>query len=574
MAGMTEVKMPDGTVLRFPDTMTREAMQAAAASWYRQNGGTPPAGQQATTEPAKRTLGQSIYENVIGSGEVDTPGERLGQLIRGGTAATARGIADVPALPANLLQLGARGVEKAAGMDGPSMVSRALSSLPDTRDILSNVPVIGPESQYVAPGLLGQYLSTAGEFAGGAGAMAGPNAVLRYGVAPGLASEGAGQLTAGREFRGVDLEPIARTAAGVGTSFLAAPRSGIYTRGADADDLATANRLSAAGVRPTAGQVSNSDRLMSAEGTLGTTGQQLDDLTAAAMRTTGSTAKKATPQVLARTQDGITNGMNTILQGVDVPVSSGIGQRIGDIAADYAEGTAGKMPSVNLRRISDQIIDAATAPSATTISATTLRKWRTRLGKMTTSSDEAVRDMAHELRSVIDDVTEAHLATLGRADDVAELATLRRQYRNFLTIADASTKGGREGARGILSPERLATASARTVGRTNYALGQGTDLTQLASDAKAMISSTSTVSPGAFRNVAVAGGGAAGGAGFGALLGGVPGAIIGAGVGVGAPIAMQGLLRSPLAQNILNNPQALTQSSAALPGLLSQGPQR
>tara|TARA_R110000824_G_scaffold347748_2_gene534508 strand:- start:10535 stop:12247 length:1713 start_codon:yes stop_codon:yes gene_type:complete len=570
MAKMTEVKMPDGTVLRFPDTMTREAMQAAAAGWYRQNGGTPPAPAQ----PPKRTLGQSIYENVIGSGEVDTPGERLGQFIRGGAAATARGMADVPALPANLLQMGALGVEKATGMEGPSMVSRALNSLPDTRDILSKVPVIGPESQYVAPGRLGQYLSTAGEFAGGAGAMAGPNAMLRYGVAPGLASEGAGQLTAGREFRGVDLEPIARTATALGTSLFAVPRSGSYTRGADADELAAANRLSAEGVNPTAGQLSNSERLMSAEGTLGTTGKQLDDLTAAAMRKTGSNATKATSQNLVRDETRLTDGMNSILRDVDVPITSGIGQRVADIAADYSVGTAGKMPSVDLRRISDEIMEAATSPSARTIPAITFRQWRTRLGKMTTSTDEAVRDMAHELRSVIDDVTQSQLATLGRFDDVAELAKLRRQYRNFLTIADASTKGGREGARGILSPERLATASARTVGRTNYALGRGTDLTQLASDAKAMISSTSTVSPGAFRNVAVAGGGAAGGAFGGSLLGGVPGAIIGAGVGVGAPVALQGLLRSAPVQNLLTNPQALAQSSAALPGLLSQGPQR
>ena len=70
------------------------------------------------TEPTapERGFGQMLYENVIGSGEVDTPGERLGQYIRGGTAAVARGIADVPALPANLAQLGAMGVEKALGM--------------------------------------------------------------------------------------------------------------------------------------------------------------------------------------------------------------------------------------------------------------------------------------------------------------------------------------------------------------------------------------------------------------------------------------------------------------------------
>lgn len=35
---MTEVKMPDGTVLRFPSDMSQEAMQSAAANWWAQNG--------------------------------------------------------------------------------------------------------------------------------------------------------------------------------------------------------------------------------------------------------------------------------------------------------------------------------------------------------------------------------------------------------------------------------------------------------------------------------------------------------------------------------------------------------
>lgn len=148
-----------------------------------------------------------LYENIIGSGEVDTPGERLGQLIRGAGAATARGIADVPALPANLLQLAAAGYEKLTGAEEPSAVSRALEALPDTREMLAAVPVIGPESQYVAPGTAGEYISTIGEFAGGAGLSAGPKAMIKYGAVPGAASEAAGQAT-----EGTAAEPYARMA--------------------------------------------------------------------------------------------------------------------------------------------------------------------------------------------------------------------------------------------------------------------------------------------------------------------------------------------------------------------------
>ena len=158
-------------------------------------------------KPKERSWSDMLYENIIGSGEVDTPGERLGQLIRGAGAATARGLADVPALPANLAQLGAMGVEKLLGMEQPSAVSRGLAALPETREMLAAVPVIGPESQYVAPGTAGQYISTAGEFAGGAGLSAGPRAMLKYGVAPGVVSEAAGQAT-----EGTVVEPVARMA--------------------------------------------------------------------------------------------------------------------------------------------------------------------------------------------------------------------------------------------------------------------------------------------------------------------------------------------------------------------------
>ena len=63
-------------------------------------------------EPAQRRgpMANMLYENLIGSGEVDTPGERLGQMIRGAGAAVARGMADLPALPVNLAQLATMGV--------------------------------------------------------------------------------------------------------------------------------------------------------------------------------------------------------------------------------------------------------------------------------------------------------------------------------------------------------------------------------------------------------------------------------------------------------------------------------
>jgi len=579
---MIEVEMPDGTILEFP-AGTPQSVMVQQAQQYMQSISAPAQQPQAPAQqpqaPAVKPeqgvmqrIGNALYENIIGSGEVDTPGERLGQFIRGGTAATARGIADVPALPANIAQLGAAGVERLLGMSQPSMVSRGLEALPDTRGLLASIPVIGPESQYVAPGTAGEYISTAGEFAGGAGLLSGPSAMLRYGVAPGVASEAAGQATEGRKFRGVDLEPIARTVVGVGTAIAAAPRSSVYTRGGTADELAMANRLGEAGVRPTAGQVTNSERLMRLENTAGATNQQLDDFTAAALRTAGNTnASRATPTVLRSTQNTITDGMDNILRNVDVPITPQIGQRVSDVAQDYFLGTAGRDLPVSLRKIAEELVDVATQPGGpATIPAQRLRQWRSISGTHTTSRDDLTREAAHAIRSLIDDASESALTALGRTDDIAELAKFRNQYRNFLTLADASTKGGKEGARGILTPERVSSASTRVVGKQNRATGKGTDLTQLSNDALAMIGSSPTVAPGAFRNVALAGGGAGvgGAAGFG--VGGLPGMMLGAGVGAVAPVATQAFMRSNAVQNFLNNPLALSRSAPVLPGLLSQ----
>jgi hypothetical protein len=600
---MIQIQLFDGTVLEFPqgtsqdvidrvarqETLARQGVAQEQPSEMMQRieaarAGTLQPSPDALARAASademalaqmqppRTLGQMLYENVIGSGEVDTLGERAGEFIRGGTAAVARGMADVPALPANIAQLGAAGVERLLGMEAPSMVSRGLAALPDTRSLLSSVPVIGPESEYVAPGRAGRFVSTAGEFAGGAGLAAGPKAMLRYGVAPGVASEGAGQMTEGREFRGIDLEPIARAAAGIGTAIAAAPRSAAYTRGGTPDELAMANRLSEAGVRPTAGQVANSERLMRLENTAGPTGQQLDDFTAAALRTTGNTtANRATPTVLRSTQKSITDGMDNILRNVDVPITPQLGQRVSDVAQDYFLGTAGRDLPVALRKIGDELFDVATKPgSIGTIPASRLRQWRSIAGTYTTSSNELAREAAHAFRSLIDDASESALTALGRADDIRELATYRNQYRNFLTLADASTKGGREAARGVLTPERVSSASTRTVGHQSRATGRGTDLTQLSNDALAMIGSASTVAPGAFRNVALAGGGAGVAGGAGMLFGGLPGALIGAGIGASAPTATQSIMRSNAVQNLLNNPYSVMQSAPVLPGLLSQ----
>lgn len=515
---------------------------------------------EAPAEP-ERTLGQTIYENVIGSGEVDTPGERLGQYIRGGTAAVARGMADVPALPANLAQLGAMGVEKALGMEEPSMVSRGLAALPDTREMLGAVPIIGPESEYIAPGKAGEYISTTGEFAGGAGLASGPRTMLRYGAIPGAASEAAGQATEGEA-----VEPYARTAA----ALLAPAAVGKVLSpfgGADPKLLEASKRARDIGLKPSAGQTVGSDRLRALEDTLQATPEQLDDLSALAMKTVGSKAPFVEPKALVQAESALSKQFDDILVGVESVPNPSVAQRAMDVVDQYLNDAPAASVTPRVRNVAEEIIDAATSPNPKPISLETFRKWRTSLGKLATSDIEASQTAARGLRAVIDEAVDEALTAAGRTSDIKKLAKTRTQWWNLIGLKDVASRAGQQARLGRVTPEALRASVKRTQGPDAISMGRGTDLADLAVTAEAAIPASSSVMGGGQRTL-------------------TPEAMAGAAAGLagGGPLGMaaasttanlaQQVLMNDLMQLYLRN-QALPKATAGgmagmLPGLLSQ----
>ena len=554
--------------------MTDEQKKAIALARARQ----AQAAAQAQTQPDGGGFLNSIFENVIGRGAVDTPGERLGQFIRGGAAATARGMADIPAIPANLAQIASAGVDfglnKAGITEGPSRVSSALAQLPDTRGLLSAVPIIGKESQYIAPGTAGEYLSTAGEFAGGAGGVAALSgasarqalgAAIRFGVIPGVASEAAGQLT-----EGTALEPFARTAAALGAGIAATPRAGAFPGSDEASRMA--NTLGDAGVRNvTAGQMRASEGLMRAEGRLEPSSAQLDDFTASTMRQLGSTDKLATPETLRSVEQRIVKQMDDAVQGISITPNASQAAKAIQIGNDYAERVPVGTLTPRVRGIAGEL--QALAISGDTVPLARLKTWRSDIGKLTTSNDAATREAAHGLRGLIDEMTDGALTAAGRTDDIALLASARTSYRDFIGVRDASTRAGAE--RGTLSPTALNQSIIRSQGRESYALGRGTPMQDFTRAGAAILRPAPAVSPGSNRNFALPGGLAAVGGAAGGLIGNVPGAIVGAGSAQLAPIAGQAMMRGNAMQSLLRDPLSIPRQAAPmLPGLLSQGPQR
>jgi hypothetical protein len=609
---MIEIELFDGTVLEFPQGTSQEiidrvARQETAARQTQAPNAmadriaaaragtltvspesaarTEAANQQATAmmQP-ERTLGQTIYENLIGSGEVDTPGERLGELVRGAGAATARGIVDVPALPVNLLQLGTMGVEKAIGMENPSMVSRALSLLPDTREMLASVPVIGPESEYRAPGTLGEYISTAGEFAGGAGAMAGPSAIARFGVVPGLASEAAGQAT-----EGSDIEPYARVAAGIAAPFAAgavgkaaqnviSPSAGQITPARQA----AVDLLRREGVNPTAGQVvggtaAKNQLFREAATTSGRAkaDQALEDFTSAVMKRIGSPAgTKATADAFEEATTRIGRVFDDVVDNVNVAPQSGDLANFSAALKSYRDLAPKDSAPQILENVNEALVNAFR--SGNDIPASTVKVWRSTLSKLTKSADQPTREAAVDAVNAIDDMIESALTAAGRPQDIARLGEARNQYRNLMAIESAAQRADIEG---VISPLALRTALLQQ-GRRRYVQGKGDlgPITRAAADILKPLPESGT-SPRISANQIISGapGGTASGlAAFGLGLDPATAVALGTATAL-APIARNQFLSSGAGQRYFQNqllnqfgPVVDSRMIGTIPGLLAQ----
>lgn len=168
----------------------------------------------------QRTLGQSIYENVVGSGEIDTPGERfgatlndMGRSLGSGIVRGATALADLPGQAFNAVGgTIATGMER-AGVVSPQVAQQARESIAfgpmgSGETVGRGVDTAMPKARSFQPQTTaGEYAQTVGEFLPG-GVLA--KAPMMAGVVPGLASEAAGQAT-----EGTAIEPYARVIASV-----------------------------------------------------------------------------------------------------------------------------------------------------------------------------------------------------------------------------------------------------------------------------------------------------------------------------------------------------------------------
>jgi hypothetical protein len=200
MADFQTIALPDGTQLQFPSGMSDADIASAIESNFPELSARPQA--------KDRSFGETLYENVVGSGEIDTTGERISSLVKGAGAGIVRGAAGVLGLP-SMAMSGMDALAAKLGILRPDYAEvdpfgTALKQATSTEGIRGAVSdLTGGQTEYVDPTTLGKYVGTTSEFVGGGGFNV-------PAIAGGLLSEASGQA-----FEGTSFEPAARIVGGI-----------------------------------------------------------------------------------------------------------------------------------------------------------------------------------------------------------------------------------------------------------------------------------------------------------------------------------------------------------------------
>ena len=514
----------------------------------------------------------------------------LADVAASGAAGIGRGAADLIGLPGTLSDLAKSGMDLAlskgyeavtgdepapgsffAGLGGqtPSQLSGARA-----RSGLS--VATGGASDYEPETTAGKYAGTVGEFIPGAAAFGGlsPSNLARFGVVPGLASEGAGQATEGTGY-----EPYARVAAALlAPAAVSAAQKLITPMTITPERAAAAASLRAEGVNPTAGQVTGNRTLRAMESELGggATANILDDqaaaFTDAAMRRAGGSGL-ATPENMTAINDRLSQGFRDIAGKNTLVSDPQLGTGIGQTLTRYERVLPTEQRNI-IQNLADDIIERFNQGGGR-MSGTDYQTIRSRLTKAShaaRNSDTELSDALRGLRDTLDDGMSRSISP----DDAAEWTRLRREYGNMKVLERAATGAGESAALGNVSPAKLRQAAA--TGRNGqYARGEG-DFDDLARSGEAVLRPLPDSGTSTRLNARTLGGlTGAGGAGAGALAGGPGGAVAGALMGMFAPaVAGRALMSRPVQAYLANqllSPTRLAdpRNAAVIEALIGQG---
>lgn len=475
-------------------------------------------------------------------------------IVKGAGSGLARGVAGLP----DVIGLSTRPTTYAIERIGEAVTGQTPRIAGKTPgEIADRVLPFGSGSRFmdtataVAPGVMnyapettaGKFAQTVGEFvpgaaAGGAAVGGGiPASIARFGVAPGIASEAAGQATEGTPWEAP--ARLAGALVGGGVGGIGAKGQGVA---ANADD--SVRFLEGQGIRLSAGQRADDMALKGREQATqagkALQDQALDDFTKSVLgRIRGQGDRwdrgnlEAAGKRIGQMFDDVAS--RTTIQA-DTKLATGVRAAIDDV--DSAPKS--------LRDIADAIEDLATRPGGGAIDGATYQRWASIAGERSKSGNPNTREAAIAIRGALDEALQRYAA----GEDVATLGSARQLYRDFLIVERAATSAGATG--GKIPPAALRTSAKAVLGNRAY-VGARSEMSELARHG-------ANVMPGphgpeaATRNQGVLD--AMIGGGIGATIGapvGMPG--VGGAIGAAAgPYAINRALASGLGQAMLKNP--------------------
>lgn len=418
----------------------------------------------------------------------------------------------------------------------------------------------GGASEYQPQTTAGEYAGTVGEFLPGAAlGGVGIGNLTRFGVLPGLASEGAGQLT-----EGSSIEPYARIAAALmapAAPALASKAISPFSGAISPERQALVDTLRAEGVNPTAGQITGSRGLRFAESELGggiarnMADDQAKAFTEAAMSRGGQQGIASTDNMAAMNAR-LGQGFADISARNKLKADTQFGNQLGGVLREYDRVLPSAQREI-VNNMSDDILSVVTQNGGS-MPGEVYQATRSRLGRMAQSARNSDPEFSSALRGLRNTLDDAMTRSVN-PDDAAEWARLRSQYGNMKVLEKAATGAGENAAEGMISPAKLRQA-AQTGRQSQYVRGNG-DLDALARAGQILspLPDSGTASRLAVRGLMSTP------AAAGAILGGYSGDVItglaGAAAGAAVPAAAGRALMSRPVQAYLTNQLAPNMST-------------
>lgn len=442
---------------------------------------------EAASQKEDRGIMDVLRENIVGEGEVDTIGERVGEAIGAAGAGALRGVRGLLELPETVGSLARMGYQYARGQDVQPMPEETVAGKAFTDLYGGLASIVGADPsriEYRGDTGTGKFAGKVGEFLPFAGRR-----VAQYALAPVVAGM-AGEKTAEELGFGETGQMIGEVAgmlagpAAYGGALRAGAKAISPYGGADEARLAAAKTLEEAGVSVTAGQKVGSEALQRKEMLTGK-GQemrsgQIEEFTAAVMKDLGSTSPRATADGLNEAQTRIGSQINEALTGVELRPNVSELFGFSDAAKFYRKtkptGQDAKEAGDMFSKINKAFVNAASTGKPIDIDQ--YRSFRSQLSKGTISSSEPIRETSKRMLEVIDGAMDRALTSLGRESDIAKLNQARAKYRDYLAVEKSVSKGGEMAASGLITPQSLG-AALRSQGSRAYVQERRGDLGSL-----------------------------------------------------------------------------------------------